>query len=58
MEGYERTDFRHWSDAQEYGWRLPAGTPDPGSCDARETALIRDGTEEVVVGGCSVESGR
>jgi hypothetical protein len=58
MEGYERTDFRHWSDAQEYGWRLPAGTPDPGSCDAREAALIRDGTEEVVVGGCSVESGR
>ncbi len=31
MAGYERTDFPHWSDAQEYGWRLPAGTPDPGS---------------------------
>ena len=58
MEGYERTDFRHWSDAQEYGWRLLAGTPDPGSCDAREAALIRDGMEEVVAGGCSVESGR
>jgi hypothetical protein len=48
MDGYTREQFPHWSDAQEYGWRLPAG-----SGDAREAALIRDGTEEVV-GGCSV----
>ncbi len=58
MVGYSREEFPHWSDAQEYGWRLPAGTPDPGSCDAREAALIRDGTEEVVGSGCSVGSGR
>ena len=58
MDGYTREEFPHWSDAQEYGWRLPAGTPDPGSCDAREAALIRDGKDEVVGGGCSVESGR
>ena len=58
MVDYSRDKFPHWSDAQEYGWRLPAGTPDPGSCDVREAALIRDGEEEVVGGGCSVESGR
>jgi hypothetical protein len=56
MDGYSRDLFPHWSDAQEYGWRLPAGgTPDPGSCDA---ALIRDGRDEVVGSGCSVGSGR
>jgi len=58
MVGYSREEFPHWSDAQEYGWRLPAGTPDPGSCDVREAALIRDGKEEVVGGGCSVATGR
>jgi hypothetical protein len=58
MEGYPRERFPHWSDAREYGWRLPAGTPDPGSCDAREVALIRDGTDEVVGDGCTVERGR
>ncbi len=58
MVGYSREEFPHWSDAQEYGWRLPASTPDPGSCDVREAALIRDGEEEVVGSGCSVGSGR
>ncbi len=58
MDGYSRDLFPHWSDAQEYGWRRPAGTPDPGSCDVREAALIRDGTDEVVGSGCSVGSGR
>ncbi len=58
MDGYSRDLFPHWSDGQEYGWRLPAGTPDPGSCDVREAALIRDGTDEVVGSGCSVGSGR
>jgi hypothetical protein len=58
MEGYSRDLFPHWSDAQEYGWKLPAGTPDPGSCDARDAALIRDGREEVVGSGCTVGSGR
>ncbi len=58
MVGYSRDEFPHWSDAQEYGWRLPAGTPDPGSCDVREAALIRDGRDQVVGSGCSVGSGR
>jgi hypothetical protein len=58
MEGYSRDLFPHWSDAREYGWKLPAGTPDPGSCDARDAALIRDGREEVVGSGCVVGSGR
>lgn len=58
MDGYSREKFPHWSDAREYGWTLPAGTPDPGSCDARDAALIRDGREEVVGSGCTVERGR
>ena len=58
MEGYSRDLFPHWSDAREYGWKLPAGTPDPGSCDARDAALIRDGREEAVGSGCVVGSGR
>jgi hypothetical protein len=36
MESYSREKFPHWSDAQEYGWMLPAGTPDPESCDVRD----------------------
>ena len=31
MTGYSREKFPHWSDAQEYGWRLPSSTPSPGS---------------------------
>lgn len=58
MTGYSREKFTHWSDAREYGWTLPAGTPDPGSCDARDAALIRDGRNEVVRSGCYVERGR
>ena len=58
MEGYSRDLFPHWSDAQAYGWKLPAGTHDPGSCDARDAALIRDGRDEVVGSGCAVGSGR
>jgi len=57
MVGYSRELFPHWSGAQEYGWRLPAGTPDPGSCDVREAALIRDGRGENVGSGCAVSSG-
>lgn len=57
MEGYSRELFSHWSDAQEYGWTLPAGTPDPGSCDVRDAALIRDGRDEVVQQYCDVVSG-
>lgn len=57
MEGYSRDLFSHWSDAQEYGWTLPAGTPDPDSCDARDAALIRDGRNEVVEQYCDVVSG-
>ena len=58
MAGYSRDKFTHWSDAREYGWTLPAGTPDPESCDARDAALIRDGRDEVVSSGCYVERGR
>lgn len=58
MSGYEREKFSHWSDAREYGWRLPAGTPDPGSCDVRDAALIRDGERVRVGEGCDVERGR
>jgi hypothetical protein len=57
MEGYSRELFPHWSDAQEYGWTLLAGTPDPGSCDVRDAALIRDGQDEVVEQSCDVVSG-
>lgn len=58
MDGYSRELFPHWSDAQAYGWKLPAGTPDPGSCDVRDAALIRDSRDEVVGSGCAVGSGR
>ena len=58
MEGYSRELFSHWSDAKEYGWTLPAGTPDPGSCDVRDAALIRDGRDEVVEQYCDVVSGK
>ncbi len=57
MAGYSREEFPHWSDAQEYGWRLPGDTPDPESCDARDAALIRDGDGERVESSCYVESG-
>ena len=29
MAGYSREKFPHWSDAQEFGWRLPSGTQTP-----------------------------
>jgi Protein of unknown function (DUF1524) len=58
MAGYSREEFPHWSDASEFGWRLPSGTPDPESCDARDAALIRDGEGERVEGFCDVVSGR
>jgi hypothetical protein len=58
MAGYSREEFPHWSDAQEFGWRLPSGTPDLESCDARDAALIRDGRGERVEEFCDVVSGR
>jgi hypothetical protein len=58
MAGYSREEFPHWSDAQEFGWRLPSGTPDAESCDARDAALIRDGRGERVEESCDVVSGR
>lgn len=58
MTGYSREKFPHWSDAREYGWVLPSGTPDPGSCDARDGALIRDGRGAEQMGRyCKVISG-
>ena len=57
MAGYSREEFPHWSDAQEFGWKLPGRTPDPESCDARDAALIRDGREERVDAYCDVASG-
>ncbi len=53
MAGYDREDFPHWSDAQEFGWRVS-----DSACDVREAALMRDGEDVVVGEGCDVESGR
>ena len=53
MAGYDREDFPHWSDAQEFGWNVS-----DSACDVREAALIRDGQDVVVGEGCDVESGR
>jgi hypothetical protein len=53
MAGYDREDFPHWSDAQEFGWRVS-----DTACDVREAALIRDGQDVSVGEGCDVESGR
>jgi len=53
MSGYDREDFPHWSDAQEFGWRVS-----DSACDVREAALMRDGESVVVGEGCDVESGR
>ena len=58
MAGYSREEFPHWSDAEEFGWRLPSAAPDPESCDARDAALIRDGRRERVEEYCDVVSGR
>ena len=53
MAGYDREDFPHWSDAQEFGWDVS-----DSACDVREAALIRDGENVSVGEGCDVESGR
>ena len=53
MSGYDREDFPHWSDAQEFGWDVS-----DSACDARDAALIRDGEDVEVGEGCDVESGR
>jgi hypothetical protein len=53
MAGYDREAFPHWSDAQEFGWRVS-----DSSCDVRDAALIRDGKDVVIGEGCDVESGR
>lgn len=53
MAGYDREDFPHWSDAQEFGWNVS-----DSACDVREAALIRDGEDVVVGEGCDVGSGR
>jgi len=53
MAGYDREDFPHWSDAQEFGWNVS-----DSACDVREAALIRDGQDVVVGEGCDIESGR
>ena len=53
MAGYDREDFPHWSDAQEFGWDVS-----DSACDVREAALIRDGEAVEVGEGCDVESGR
>lgn len=54
MSGYSREKFPHWGDAETFGWkdvRSPA-------CDVRDAALIRDGSEVRVGGGCDVLRGR
>lgn len=58
MTGYSRDRFDHWSNAQDYGWKIPTFVSHAGSCDARDAALIRDGRGEESVGAyCDVNSG-
>jgi hypothetical protein len=53
MAGYSRVEFPHWaSDAASFGWREP-----DGSCDVRDTALIRDGKGVQIDSECSIMSG-
>ncbi len=53
MSTYDREAFAHWSNAQEFGWRVA-----DSSCDTRDAALLRDGRKVVVGEYCDVESGR
>jgi hypothetical protein len=58
MAGYSRDRFDHWSNAQSYGWTIPSFVSHPGSCDARDAALLRDGRGEEQVGPyCDMDSG-
>jgi Protein of unknown function (DUF1524)/Excalibur calcium-binding domain len=51
--GYSRDEFPHWaSDAASYGWKEP-----DGSCDVRDTALIRDGEGVQIDEDCSITAG-
>ena len=53
MAGYSRDEFPHWaSDAASYGWNEP-----DGSCDVRDTALIRDGKGVQIDKDCSITAG-
>jgi hypothetical protein len=53
MAGYSREEFPHWaSDATSYGWKEP-----DGSCDVRDTALIRDGKGVQIDEDCSITAG-
>lgn len=51
--GYDRESFPHWRDADTWGWTK---APDE-SCDAREAALYRDGSNVKVTDDCTVTSG-
>ena len=52
MSGYSRDRFRHWSQAERFGW-----TPPRPDCTTREAALVRDGQNVRVGDGCQVLSG-
>jgi hypothetical protein len=53
MAGYSRDEFPHWaSDAERYGWKEA-----DGSCDVRDTALIRDGEGVQIDADCSITAG-
>ena len=53
MAGYSREEFPHWaSEAAFYGWKEP-----DGSCDVRDTALIRDGEGVRIDDDCSITAG-
>jgi hypothetical protein len=53
MAGYSRGKFPHWaSDAERHGWKEP-----DGSCDVRDTALIRDGEGVQINENCSITAG-
>jgi Protein of unknown function (DUF1524) len=53
MSGYSRDRFPHWSKATDFGWNAPQS-----SCDSRQAALIRDGTNVKVGKSCKVTSGK
>jgi hypothetical protein len=53
MAWYSRDEFPHWaSSAAAYGWEEP-----DGSCDVRDTALIRDGEGVQIDDNCYVTAG-
>jgi hypothetical protein len=53
MAGYSREQFSHWRDASTFGWPVAPSN----SCDARQSALYRDGFDVAVSSTCTPTSG-